>query len=874
MAVAYRSSGTFADANATSTGSVGLPAGLANGDILVLVCQARGTGGTITTPSGYTLGLTVVRSASFRTAVFYKYVSNAAGEVAPSVTQTVSGAIRARLSAFSGGSSTTQLDVAVVGDHAAAATNPVALSTTPVSTGAMALWVFSTNDDTTMATPTQGTLAYNSDGTAGADGSIALVYELQGTAAATGTCSVTETINAPAAYIAITLAIRPAAVAATSPATALFDDIELDVDVAFGSGPFTPSPTWTRVTDYVSAAHPIQIQQGRESEDGATNPATLSLVLNNSINQAPGRRFDPDYTSGPYYGQLNLRTPIRVWCRRNSTDHPLFTGHVQSWRQVQIAGSHDSVTEVTAVDVMAIVGNTPCPSTAVALRWLADRPEVYVPLEEESLGPIADVSRNAWTGSYPPRVQVVDSIIRGQTGKKAKGITTTGAGNFDGLIVNMTAATSPENLLTLEAWVKVTAFDSATLAVTGLVRPFVIYAGAVSNILRIEANVTSTTGDEYAYWESSVHESNGTEHAGWTWPLTFNQTTHVCVVLEDTHDVLRLYIDGSLVGSANVTGTFDGGSLTPTLVAGVDGDESTGYLAHVAAYQSALTAEEVQAHYEAAVVGGALQTAAERLDLLAEYAGLTDAELFDTSTMGTHTFLAASDFSGSVLDEMRKIIEADAGRMFVDGYGVLTCQSRITDIEPGETAHIVSQGTYGDDPTTEIRYEDWNREPASESLLQNVVVVNGTEIRDDDSVRLYGPAAAQYTVPIASPIAARAWAEAKLERFATPAPRIDRLTINMRGHLSAERNTAINTTLGLELGHRITATIRPADGLGDDVTEQVRVEGIRDTITRNTWTRDLYLTPAVDAYNEGPFFTIGHATYGRIGTPAGNKFPA
>src|SRR5512144_2540144 len=101
MAIAYRASGTFVDANSTTTGSIGLPAGLANGDTLILVAQSRGTGATVTTPSGYTLATNTQITSSHRLAVFYKYVTNAAGETAPAVVQSVSGAIRARLSAFS-----------------------------------------------------------------------------------------------------------------------------------------------------------------------------------------------------------------------------------------------------------------------------------------------------------------------------------------------------------------------------------------------------------------------------------------------------------------------------------------------------------------------------------------------------------------------------------------------------------------------------------------------------------------------------------------------------------------------------------------------------------------------------------------------------
>ena len=877
MTLAYRASGTFTDASFTNAGFA-FPAGMADGDVLVLPVQVRGTGATATIDEDWleAPGSPVIRSASFRTYFFYKYVPTAAGESTPTVTVTVSGAIRGRISAFSGGADDTQLDVAIVGTDGPAVTTITAPSITPVSNLAMVGWVFSTNDDATLATNTQGTLAYSSNGTAGSDGSLALVYELQGSPGASGTCDMTATTNAPVSTNVITFALRPAPVAATSPSTALFDDILFDVDVAFGAGPFTPSPTWTRVTDYLVADYPIEIETGRSSEDGAGNPATLTLALNNSIDQSPGRRFDPDYSAGPYYGQLNLRTPIRVWARRDGVDYALFTGHVSSWRQVQVAGSRDGYTAVSAVCVMRILSQTTLPGSQLAMAYMTDQPEVYLPMEEEALGPAVDLSGNGWGGRYSTLTQIQPSIVKSRPDAKAKGLDLSGNVGFDGTILNVAAGSAPENILTFEAWVKVTKIDSATLNAVGVVAPFTLDVQGVSNGLMLQARTDfSALGQQIHSWGGWLRDSTGVLTFGNGGIVSLNTTYHVCAVLEDTLQTFRFYINGQeQLPALDVSAlSFESGSLTPSMLIQVSEDESGGIVQHVAAYQDALTADEVLRHYEAGIVGANLQTAQDRLDLLAEYAGLTDAGLFDATAMGTHTFLAPSDFSGSVLDEMRTIVEADQGRLFTDGYGVLTAQSRVTDIAPGETAHIVSQGTYGDSAPSEIRYEDFNREPASEDLLLNVVTINGTEYRDSSSVALYGPAAEDVSLPIADPVAARGYADSRLERHATPRPRIDRLTVNMRGHPTTELDTAINTTLGLNLGHRIVATIRPAAGLGDDVVEAVRVEGRKDVITRHAWTRDLYLVPAGDAYNEGPFYTIGHATYGRIGTSAGNKIP-
>jgi len=307
MAIAYRASGVFVDANSTSSGSIGLPAGLTTGDVLVMLCQTRGTSGTVTTPSGYTVAGTINITASHRFTVFYKYVTNAGAEVAPTVTQSVSGAIRCRLSAFSGCSSTTQLDVATVTAKGAAASTLTAPTITPASQGAMVCWCFSSGDDNTLNAATQGTTAYSSDGTAGNDGSIALVYELQTTAAAAGVCSMTESVNGPDNWNTITLALRPSVAAAADPSRSFqFDSITYALEMAFGESPFSPTPTWTDVSAYVRADQGLTITRGRTTEFSDVQPGSMSFTLNNRA-----RLFDPAYSAGTYFGQLLPQTRCR-----------------------------------------------------------------------------------------------------------------------------------------------------------------------------------------------------------------------------------------------------------------------------------------------------------------------------------------------------------------------------------------------------------------------------------------------------------------------------------------------------------------------------------------------------------------------------------
>ena len=171
MALAFRSNGAFTAANSTSSGSIGLPAGLTTGDVMILPVQAHG-GGTVTTPSGYTRQAEVNITKGHRLVVFTKYVTNAGAEAAPTVTQSASGLICGRLTAFSGGDATTTLDVTAQTDKHTDLATVTAKSVTPVSAGTMVVWIFSTADDNTLTSASQGTTAYASDTTTGADGSL------------------------------------------------------------------------------------------------------------------------------------------------------------------------------------------------------------------------------------------------------------------------------------------------------------------------------------------------------------------------------------------------------------------------------------------------------------------------------------------------------------------------------------------------------------------------------------------------------------------------------------------------------------------------------------------------------------------------------
>lgn len=74
----------------------------------------------------------------------------------------------------------------------------------------------------------------------------------------------------------------------------MVDQPTLTVQIALASTPLATSPTWTDVSDYVRAG---SVRIGRSNELADFQAGVLSVDLDNR-----DRRFDPTYTSGPYYG--------------------------------------------------------------------------------------------------------------------------------------------------------------------------------------------------------------------------------------------------------------------------------------------------------------------------------------------------------------------------------------------------------------------------------------------------------------------------------------------------------------------------------------------------------------------------------------------
>jgi hypothetical protein len=134
------------------------------------------------------------------------------------------------------------------------------------------------------------------------------------------------------AAIALTAALLAAAIHATQPSlnTAQAPTKPAEHDTGRHTEMTLLSPKveieldgeWTDITTYVRTDPGVQIQRGRQNEQGNISASTLTMALNNSDG-----RFSPRNPNGAYYGTLGRNTPVRVSVAGDDRFH----GEISEW---------------------------------------------------------------------------------------------------------------------------------------------------------------------------------------------------------------------------------------------------------------------------------------------------------------------------------------------------------------------------------------------------------------------------------------------------------------------------------------------------------------------------------------------------------------
>lgn len=120
----------------------------------------------------------------------------------------------------------------------------------------------------------------------------------------------------------------------------------VEISVDFDNAPTGTTRTWTDITPYCKD---FQIERGRENELSSSTPGRLELVLVNH-----DRRFDPTFTTGPYYPNVLPTRRIRVLCQWAGVTYNLFHGYVDDW-PLSWPEDKDALVHVTATDAFKVL---------------------------------------------------------------------------------------------------------------------------------------------------------------------------------------------------------------------------------------------------------------------------------------------------------------------------------------------------------------------------------------------------------------------------------------------------------------------------------------------------------------------------------------
>lgn len=185
------------------------------------------------------------------------------------------------------------------------------------------------------------------------------------------------------------------------------------VFIAWTDTPYTVSPAWTEISQYVRQ---ISIRRGRQDDLQQFGPGTASLVLDNTQ-----RLFDPFNSASPNYANLKPRKQVKIVANWNGTEYPLYRGYISGWPVEYTEAGLDSTVTVECFDLIGLIGATTFDADRYRVAVQALSPSLYWTFNEvsqtQSASPV--VKDYGLYNQSPP----IDLTVQGVGGAVARGVT-------------------------------------------------------------------------------------------------------------------------------------------------------------------------------------------------------------------------------------------------------------------------------------------------------------------------------------------------------------------------------------------------------------------------------------------------------------------
>jgi hypothetical protein len=643
----------------------------------------------------------------------------------------------------------------------------------------------------------------------------------------------------------------------------LYDNVTFTVEIGFATssgnnkvplGGLLTDIVWTDVTNYVRE---VSTQRGRNSELDEFSTGTSQITLSNR-----DRRFDPEYSAGPYFGELTPGRPVRVRGKYSTgSTFDLFFGFIDDWQQNYFI-PNDSTVTISASDAFKILNSLQLDS-----YWnyqiTQDNPSTWLKLSEATGSLVALDATQLTTGMN--WVTTAGAISSAQSVQGIIFDSVDGAASFDGtrgLIIRpglpnpipffpantertlefcFTTTTTADGNYGMAKVDSLETVMGVGMVVSGGVGTLKIWRGSISGINQVNI------------YTSSVVVNNGELHHVVV-PLSGDFVSPVVLPKVDNVNTSLTTTRTWTEDFDNPVNFFDSFGLPMTQLSGDNFSlPFTGVLDEIVVHRKNLTNTEIANHYQ--IVTGtylAGQTTSQRIASLLDMGSwMSDGRELG---VGNSTVQAIKTSNKTLLSAMKECEEAEQGRLFIGPNGKVKFIGR-QEINT-TTIYNTSQRTYGDSgselPYTDIQFAYNDR------LISNRVTVSkengGSFIANDTASQseYFIRAKNLSDLIVESERFLSDLAIAQVATYKQPELRVQSLEVNPRPKPASLYPAVLSDDVGL----RVTVVRRP-QSVGSAISKSLILEGVGHSITTDNWVTQYSFSPVPPDY-----FVLDSETFG------------
>jgi hypothetical protein len=607
------------------------------------------------------------------------------------------------------------------------------------------------------------------------------------------------------------------------------------VFIAWTDTPYTVSPVWTEISQYVRQ---ISIRRGRQDDLQQFGPGTASLVLDNR-----DRLFDPFNSSGANYANLKPRKQLKIVANWNGTEYPLYRGYVSGWPVEYTDGGLDSTVTIECFDLLGLLATEILDTNLLFNYIMALNPTQFYTLD--SLTSAATVT-NAFGG-------ITEQLfITKNYGSDANNIsnvtfnsvsTPIAAGYAPVHLVSSVQSVALENsiipsvssraLAETRAFVGIqgvsTSASSATYNQNSVCFWYKYNLGSTSAVILI---TSAATGGQFQVQLDSSNRllvNFGSSSARSS--VSVNDSTAHCVVLTcNTAGQTNIYIDGRDC-TDNITTSTSNAIASPlgTFYTGLGVRAET--LQYIAFFSNlCLTQAQAQTLYELGL-GSQEESGQTRVTDYFIDTSLPSGLYAVDSTLST-TVDEFPRTNSPLLPALRKVIDGDDGNVFVDKSGIVNAVGQ--DYLFAESRCNTSQMTFTDSGTgvgydaSSIRIDFNADQVRNQFILQGSFGIQAT-VEDATSVTQNGVAGQNVETAVQSVDDLESLASRRLTIYKNPKMQIE--PFMAKGQANPSYNWP--RLLSLELLDRVTFKRTPS--VGSAIQKDLLVQSIEHRITPGGW---------------------------------------